>query len=480
MQQRSLAIDLAVIGGGGTGRAAAWQAIASGSLARGTRLALVEPIDAPDRSGVAALLAAAGLSGAAELAWPGRVHNPETRAMAVAAIDPATKVNSDDSLGSWLDSWLAQAADRRQAEWEQLALAGVDTVVVASRDLAIEPVPRSGGRSGQTVGPTWGLGSQFLLRAGDRSWLPRRWLWTPPSGSGRPIAGQRLPDRPLWLPDTLGKLATGHVADQAIVGRTWLIIGGSLVAIELAQALARLGAAVILATAQCHLAPALDRRCSDWLQTILEASGVTVVTAIGLAGLWRSGWFDRADQILWAVGDRPWSAIPGSRWVAPARLATDPRFQTQNARVYAAGGSLGGDDRPDLGSWEARVAMAEVLRSLQFWPTWGDRSEGLSTGNAGYARQTATDSVPIWRLNTDPPLVSVGCAGAGVVGDRPHLTTIEWPHDSAATPGFIRWSINRRDRAVGAILAGQAAATLAPAVALMIRHGLPWRSLLNP
>lgn len=156
-----------------------------------------------------------------------------------------------------------------------------------------------------------------------------------------PIAG--LKDTPYWT-------STEALVAEAIPEHL-LVLGGSVVGLELGQAFRRLGARVTVLELQHRLLPIEDEDVSRGLREALEAEGIEVHTAFRTESVSHDGGGFRivgngkifsGDQLLVSVGRRPNTvalglAAVGVKTLKNGAIEIDERLQTSTPDIYAAG-----------------------------------------------------------------------------------------------------------------------------------------------
>jgi dihydrolipoamide dehydrogenase len=154
--------------------------------------------------------------------------------------------------------------------------------------------------------------------------------------------------------------------------RSAVFIGGGVVAVELAQFLARFGVAVTIVGPS--LAAREDPRAGELLADILREDGVELVlgrraTAVRVEGRERvveldSGEEARGEVVVVAVGRRPRTRDLGLETVGitpgPRGLGVDERCRAGEG-VWAAGDVTGVAMFTHVGKYQARIACADML-----------------------------------------------------------------------------------------------------------------------
>jgi mercuric reductase len=209
-----------------------------------------------------------------------------------------------------------------------------------------------------------------------------------------------------------------------------IVYGGSVVAVELAQAFRRLGSQVTL-IARSTLLAREDPRLGEGLRQILEAEGLRVLTHAKLGGVRHDGsGFHvtvgtetlRGDRLLVATGRRPNTdglglERAGVRTDATGAIIVDDRLRTGVPHVYAAGdctnlpqfvyvaaasgtraavNMLGGDATIDLS-----VMPAVVFTDPQVATVGLTEAQARARGIDPTSRTLALDNVPRALANFD-------------------------------------------------------------------------------
>jgi len=164
-----------------------------------------------------------------------------------------------------------------------------------------------------------------------------------------------------WVPPVPGLAETGYLTSTSALELDELpgslvVVGGNYVGLELGQTFARLGSAVTLVEALGRLAPGEEPELSETITQVLTHEGVDVWTSAVLAQVTREdgkvvaqvtdGRQVRADAILMATGRRPVTAGLGLEAVGVAtgrlgEVVVDGGLRTTNPRIWAAGDVTG-------------------------------------------------------------------------------------------------------------------------------------------
>lgn len=283
-----------------------------------------------------------------------------------------------------------------------------------------------------------------------------------------PIPG--LQDTPYWT-------STEALASDAIPPRL-AVIGSSVVAVELAQAFARLGSQVTL-LARGALFLREDPAIGEALAAVFRAEGITVLEHTQASQVaYRDGQFVlssthgelRADQLLVATGRAPQTselALPAAGVAASAHgaIVIDARMRSSNPRVYAAGDCTG---QPQF-VYVAAAAGARAAINM----TGGDATLDLS----------AMPTV----VFTDPQVATVGhdearARAAGIATDSRVLTLDNVPRAlvNFDTRGFIKLVVEAgSQRLLGVQAVAPDAGELIQSAALAIRARMTAQDLAD-
>ncbi|MEJ7782599.1 MAG: FAD-dependent oxidoreductase [Solirubrobacteraceae bacterium] len=259
--------------------------------------------------------------------------------------------------------------------------------------------------------------------------------------------------------------------------RSVVVLGGGPIAIEMAQALARLGVSVTVLEMGDSILARDEPELAARLATRLRAEGVALHTATAAqrvtvdedgakrmhAG--EKSW--AAEEILVAAGRAPNVEGLGLEdtgvAVGPRGIVVDDQLRTSRRGVWAAGDVTGGP----LFTHAAGFDAARAVRNLAF------------PGSSGPA-----DEVP-WTTFTDPELAHVGLTAAqarerhgddGVEVHRMELADSDRARAEAATDGAIV-VITAKGRIVGAHVLAPAAGELIHELALALRKGMDLHEL---
>ena len=251
-----------------------------------------------------------------------------------------------------------------------------------------------------------------------------------------------------------------------------VILGAGAVGVEMAQALARMGASVVVVERSDHVMPREPKAVGDALGTVLEADGVELVfgrtaTAARLdAGEYvvelDDGSDVRGDHLLVATGRRPRVDDIGLETVGievrPAGIAVDDRMSAAE-RVWAIGDVVGTWQFTHVGEYQGRVVASNI---------------------GGTPRTVNYEAVPRV-VFTDPQAASVGAAEGEYtatipMSGVPRTSTYTRAYDTK--PGFLTL-VSDGSRLTGAYAVGPEAGEWLQQVTLAIRAHTPLDVLLD-
>ncbi len=257
------------------------------------------------------------------------------------------------------------------------------------------------------------------------------------------------------------------------------IVGGTPIAVELAQNLARLGKNIFLVLESDRVLPAEDPEASRLIQAQLEAEGVQILAASPVTQVklienhkWvQAG--DRAievDEILLAQGRQP--NVEGLNLegvgVKFGRLGIqlNKKLQTSNPCIYACGDVAGGYRFAHIAQYEASIAVKNAL----FLP-WFKVDYRI---------------IP-WAIFTTPQLARVGMTeaqarrryGKEVWVVQQYFKSIAQAQILGETSGFCKLVVRGNGEILGAYLIGAEAAESIGTIALAIKHQIKVEAIAN-
>ena len=299
------------------------------------------------------------------------------------------------------------------------------------------------------------------------------------AGGARP----RIPDIPGL--EALDYLTSDTVWELREAPRRLLVLGAGPIGCELAQAFARLGSQVTLATHAGCILPREDAEVSAHLATVFAGQGIEVLTAhepqacgIGPDGQWlacRSAGGQRRlefDRLLLAVGRHANVEALGLEalgiGLSPAgTVVVDEYLRTRVPTILACGDVAG-------------PYLFTHMASHQAW---------YATVNAlfGRLRSFRVDySVVPWATFTDPEVARVGLNEREAAERRVDYEVTRYAIDDldraiadGEAHGFVKVLTEPgRDRILGVTIVGYHAAELLPEFVLAMKHGLGLNKIL--
>jgi pyruvate/2-oxoglutarate dehydrogenase complex dihydrolipoamide dehydrogenase (E3) component len=166
--------------------------------------------------------------------------------------------------------------------------------------------------------------------------------------------GSVVADPPLAQLKEVGYLDSDRVLRLTQLPKSILVLGGGAVAVEYAQFFARVGAQVTLIQRSGHVLKEFDTDAALALEAAFRREGITVYTGTRLESAWRKGakkgiTFEHqgepvqvmAEEIFFALGRKPLTAPLDLDRAGVARdgvrVVTNPCMRTNVPNIYAAG-----------------------------------------------------------------------------------------------------------------------------------------------
>lgn len=270
-----------------------------------------------------------------------------------------------------------------------------------------------------------------------------------------------------------------QLKNQTALPDSIAILGGSPIAIELAQSLRRLGKEISLVIESDRLLPAEDAEASRWLQAQLEAEGVRLFTRAPITQarkIDRKKWVQagnkaiEADEILWAgepVPDVGGLNLEGvGVTLRSHHLEVNEKLQTSNPRIYACGSLLGGYPLLHVAQYEASIAAKNAL----FWPAFKVDYRCIPRA-----------------IFTEPNLARVGmsevqarqCYGDDAIAVRQYYKQVPQALVLEETTGFCKFVLHVNGEILGAHLVGHQAAESIAIAALAMQNRLKIGAMLK-
>ena len=262
--------------------------------------------------------------------------------------------------------------------------------------------------------------------------------------------------------DTVPYLTNVSMMDVDFVPEHLIVVGGSYIGLEFAQAFRRFGSRVTVVEMGPRLVSREDEDVSQTVKEFLEAEGIEVALNAECISAQRNG--DRitigvdctdgppkmsGSHLLLAVGRAPNTDdlgldAAGIKTDARGFVEVDDELCTSNPNVWA------------LGDCNGKGAFTHTA-----YNDFEIVADNLLNG----ARRKWTDRVPVYALYTDPPLGRVGLSEAEIrkaglkalVGKRP-MTRVSRAVEKGETTGFLKIHVEQESqRILGAALLGTSA-----------------------
>ena len=179
--------------------------------------------------------------------------------------------------------------------------------------------------------------------------------------------------------------AVGYITSDEVIAledlpRSIIVLGGGVVAVELAQLLARFGVEVTLVQRSEHLLRDFDTDAAAVVEQVFRREGIRVFTNTRLTSARREGGqkvvsFEhagtstevRAEQILLALGRSPNTSGLGLEQAgvacAAGRIITDAHMRTSAPHIYAAGDCTGPYEVVHLAIQQGEIAVHNLRRT---------------------------------------------------------------------------------------------------------------------
>lgn len=259
--------------------------------------------------------------------------------------------------------------------------------------------------------------------------------------------------------------------------KSLVIIGNSAEAIQLAQSFARLGCQVTLIVKNSQILPKEDLETSAFIQAILEAEGVRVLTKTEVSQTKRidnKKWIQagdeaiEADDIILAIGSIPNIAslnLPAVGVKINQRgIEINTKLQTNNPRIYAISGSR--YKFTPVSHYAATIAVKNALF---------------------FARSKVNDKIIPKALFTDPTMIRIGLNeteaknryGQDVLVLQKSFKTIGKSQILGKNTGFCKILVRRNGEILGSCIIGVNAEELIKPIALAMANNLKIDALAN-
>ena len=178
------------------------------------------------------------------------------------------------------------------------------------------------------------------------------------AGSFVIATGSMIAPSPLAQLDELDYFTSDTALELSRLPRSLIVLGGGAVAVEFAQFFARFGVRVTLIQRSPHILHEFDSDAAEVIEEVFRREGTTVYTATKILDARKTGSHKevvfehngrsvrvQADEVLYALGRRPNIASLGLEKIGVQveyeRIATDRHMQSSVPHIYAAGDCTG-------------------------------------------------------------------------------------------------------------------------------------------
>jgi len=262
-----------------------------------------------------------------------------------------------------------------------------------------------------------------------------------------------------------------------------VILGGRIIALELAQAFARLGVQVTIIQRSERILPEVDTDAAEALTGYLRTEGITILTGTRIERV--SGGPGATSVHL--LSDEGAQVVSGERLlVALGRHANTEDLATNLAGIaLAPDGSVLVDEHLRTGN-PAVFAAGDVIGDPAFVYTAAYEGRVAATNALG-GSITRDEAVLPWVLFTDPQIAIVGLGEDAARARGMHIAVSKLPLDQVPralaardTRGFLKLIKEADgDRLIGAVFLAPEAGDLIMEPTLAIRHGITVPQLID-
>jgi pyruvate/2-oxoglutarate dehydrogenase complex dihydrolipoamide dehydrogenase (E3) component len=199
--------------------------------------------------------------------------------------------------------------------------------------------------------------------------------------------GSIVAPAPLEQLDAVGYLTSDDALALERLPKSLIVLGGGAIACELAQFLARFGVQVTLVQRSKHVLSEFDSDAGDEMAKVFQREGMEIFTGTKLLGAKRTGKlktvsFEQsgkrrsvsAAEILFALGRVPNTASLGLEntgvTMESRRIVTNDKMQTSVAHIFAAGDCTGPHEIVHIAIQQGETAVQNILRPKA--PRWMD------------------------------------------------------------------------------------------------------------
>jgi pyruvate/2-oxoglutarate dehydrogenase complex dihydrolipoamide dehydrogenase (E3) component len=194
--------------------------------------------------------------------------------------------------------------------------------------------------------------------------------------------GSTVAPSPLPELDEVGYLTSDTALKLETLPQSLIVLGGGPVAVEFAQFFVRFGVEVTLVQRSPHVLHEFDSDTSGELEKVFRREGITLYTGTKLLGARRDGGLKevsfehdgktvrvKADEIFFALGRRPNIASLGLETIGVetefTRIRTNSRMQTSVSHIYAAGDCTGLHEIVHIAIQQGEIAAHNIAHPAQ-------------------------------------------------------------------------------------------------------------------
>jgi pyruvate/2-oxoglutarate dehydrogenase complex dihydrolipoamide dehydrogenase (E3) component len=199
------------------------------------------------------------------------------------------------------------------------------------------------------------------------------------AGSFVIATGSKVAPSPLAQLNNLDFLTSDTALGLTHLPKSLVVLGGGAVAVEFAQFFARFGVRVTLVQRSQHILHEFDPDAAQVIEEVFAREGITVYTATKLldarkVGTHKEVAFEhhgkivrvQAEEVFYALGRRPNIGSLGIEKIGVdveyERIATDNRMRTSVPHIYAAGDCTGLHEIVHIAIQQGEIAVHNIAR----------------------------------------------------------------------------------------------------------------------
>ena len=175
----------------------------------------------------------------------------------------------------------------------------------------------------------------------------------------------------------IGYITSDEALSLERLPKSLIVLGGGAIACELAQCFTRFGVKVTMIQRSPHVLREFDEDAAGVIETVLRRDDVKLLTATKLLDAWRSGRHKgvtfshagkklrvQAEEILLTLGRTPNTASLGLEHAGvtldQGRITTNTRMQTSAPHIFAAGDCTGPHEIVHIAIQQAEIAAKNI------------------------------------------------------------------------------------------------------------------------